>query len=145
ARFAATSEVVASVFAIWLSGWRINLLLLRSRIPVDSPLQWKPSAPSCPSAWHSFPFPLQKAPPKHSLRSFPPCKTCRRRRTQPIPAESGDYLHFLNGFAKSLGERRGVRDKRGSYGVREAQKSSNRPERMQQRRAMMALAPRTDQ
>src|SRR5437667_10249593 len=47
-------------------------------------------------------FPLQKAPPKHSLRSFPPCKTCRRRRTQPIPAESGDYLHFLNGFAKSL-------------------------------------------
>src|SRR6266481_2526978 len=39
----------------------------------------------------------------------------------------------------------GVRDKRGSYGVREAQKSSNRPERMQQRRAMMALAPRTDQ
>src|SRR5207244_12686929 len=50
----------------------------------------------------SFPFPLQKAPPKHSLRSFPPGKTCRRRRTQPIPAESGDYLHFLNGFAKSL-------------------------------------------
>src|SRR5206468_12457073 len=39
----------------------------------------------------------------------------------------------------------GVRDKRGSYGAREAQKSSNRPERMQQRRAMMALAPRTDQ
>jgi hypothetical protein len=29
--------------------------------------------------------------------------------------------------------------------VREAQKSPNRPERMQQRRAMMALAPRTDQ
>src|SRR5580704_3662757 len=41
--------------------------------------------------------------------------------------------------------REGVRDKRGSYGVREAQKSSNRPDRMQQRRAMMALAPRTDQ
>ena len=34
----------------------------------------------------------------------------------------------------------GVRDKRGSYGVREAQKSSNRPERMQQRRAMMSPA-----
>ena len=39
----------------------------------------------------------------------------------------------------------GVRDKSGSYGVREAQKSSNRPERMQQRKARMALAPRTDQ
>src|SRR5207302_10108978 len=39
----------------------------------------------------------------------------------------------------------GVRDKRGCYGVREAQTSSNRPERMQQRRAMLALASRTDQ
>ena len=39
----------------------------------------------------------------------------------------------------------GVRDKSGGYGVREAQKSSNRPERMQQRRAMMAFAPHTDQ
>ena len=35
--------------------------------------------------------------------------------------------------------------KRGGYEVRAAQKSSKRPERMQQRRARMALAPRTDQ
>ena len=38
-KFAATSEIVPLVFAIWLSGWRINLVSLRSRIPVDSPLQ----------------------------------------------------------------------------------------------------------
>src|SRR5882724_7457632 len=39
----------------------------------------------------------------------------------------------------------GGRDKSGGYEVREAQKSSKRPDRIQQRRAMMALAPRTDQ
>src|SRR5581483_4544960 len=41
--------------------------------------------------------------------------------------------------------RSGGRDKSGIYRAREAQKSSKRPERMQQRRAMIALAPRTDQ
>src|SRR6266404_9096025 len=39
----------------------------------------------------------------------------------------------------------GGRDKSGGYGVREAQKSSKRPDSMQQRKAIMALAPRTDQ
>src|SRR5437667_11727966 len=49
---------------------------------------------------------LSFSSPKGSAEALPEvfssCKTCRRRRTQPIPAESGDYLHFLNGFAKSL-------------------------------------------
>jgi transposase len=39
----------------------------------------------------------------------------------------------------------GGRDKSGGYRLREPQKSSNRPDIMQQRRAIMALAPRTDQ
>src|SRR5439155_26108806 len=54
---------------------------------------------------------LSFSSPKGSAEALPevfsPCKTCRRRRTQPIPAESGDYLHFLNGFAKSLKRRSG--------------------------------------
>src|SRR5258708_2871608 len=54
----------------------------------------------------------------------------------PSLAESREALHSAIS---------GVRDKRGGYGAREAQKSSNRSERMQQRKAMMALAPRTDQ
>src|SRR6266481_1578027 len=58
--------------------------------------------------------------------------------TNPTPARSNFGQIRLNST-------KGGRDKSGGYEVREAQKSSKRPDRMQQRRAMMALAPRTDQ
>ncbi|HZR17494.1 MAG TPA: hypothetical protein VFE51_09220, partial [Verrucomicrobiae bacterium] len=66
--------------------------------------------------------------------------------------ERSDYVALSNlqnlaelrvSYATNFGE--GGRDKSGIYRAREAQKSSKRPERMQQRRAMIALAPRTDQ
>jgi hypothetical protein len=41
------SEVVPSVFAVWLTGWRIGFSLPLGRIPVESQLQLKPSVPAC--------------------------------------------------------------------------------------------------
>jgi hypothetical protein len=56
-----------SVFAIWLTGWRINLWLRLSRIPVEPQLQLKPFAPLGLGAPHSPPF----SPPEGSSATFP--------------------------------------------------------------------------
>jgi hypothetical protein len=61
-------------FAIWLRGWRINLLLLLCRIPVEAQLQLKPSAPLCVGAPHSPRFSRQKPPPRPLRCLFTPAK-----------------------------------------------------------------------
>src|SRR5581483_12417932 len=65
----------------------------------------------------------------------------RYENTLPKAWEQGFGLQFLTASPYA---QPGGRDKSGIYRAREAQKSSKRPERMQQRRAMIALAPRTD-
>src|SRR6516164_8820047 len=79
--------------------------------------------------------------PSVTLRDWSSKDTTVRNECQLAPLRQ--LRHRSAGLREFSGE--GVRDKSGGYGVREAQKSSNRPEKMQQRRARMALAPGTDQ
>ena len=87
-----TSEAVPSVFAIWLRDSRINLLSLRSRIPVEAQLQLKTSAPLLWAPRTPLALTRPKAPPPPSLTLLPAYKTAHLYRARPMPAKSTNYL-----------------------------------------------------
>ena len=72
------------------------------------------------------------------------CRQCGAHMTTMIAEDVAKSISELESI-QLLVPAWGGRDKSGGYAAREAQKSSKRPERMQQRKAIIALAPRTDQ